>query len=75
MFPVRYELNSYIIFRRNSVFKGLNDFNFKFWTLLKLEKFFQLRDGCMYDMIVMGNTNMDPYWDSSLTRGVFDETA
>jgi hypothetical protein len=23
MFPVRYELNSYIIFRRNSVFKGL----------------------------------------------------
>jgi hypothetical protein len=23
MFPVRYELNSYILFRRNSVFKGL----------------------------------------------------
>jgi hypothetical protein len=24
MFPVRYELNSYILFRRNFVFKGLN---------------------------------------------------
>jgi hypothetical protein len=24
MFPVRYELNSYIFCRRNSVFKGLN---------------------------------------------------
>jgi hypothetical protein len=23
VFPVRYELNSYILFRRNSVFKGL----------------------------------------------------
>jgi hypothetical protein len=23
MFPVRYELNSYILFKRNSVFKGL----------------------------------------------------
>jgi hypothetical protein len=23
MFPVRYELNFYILFRRNSVFKGL----------------------------------------------------
>jgi hypothetical protein len=24
VFPVRYELNSYILFRRNSVFKGLS---------------------------------------------------
>jgi hypothetical protein len=24
VFPVRYELNSYILFRRNSVFKGIN---------------------------------------------------
>jgi hypothetical protein len=24
VFPVRYDLNSYILFRRNSVFKGLN---------------------------------------------------
>jgi hypothetical protein len=24
VFPVRYELNSYILFRGNSVFKGLN---------------------------------------------------
>jgi hypothetical protein len=24
VFPVRYELNSYILLRRNSVFKGLN---------------------------------------------------
>jgi hypothetical protein len=27
MFPVRYELNSYIIFRRNSVSKGLRKNN------------------------------------------------
>jgi hypothetical protein len=28
VFPVRYELNSYILFRRNSVFKGLIACNF-----------------------------------------------
>jgi hypothetical protein len=26
MLPVKYELDSYILFRRNSVFKGLIDF-------------------------------------------------
>jgi hypothetical protein len=29
VFPVRYELNSYILFRRNSVFKGLMTCKYK----------------------------------------------
>jgi hypothetical protein len=32
----------------------------------KLEKLLQLRDG---------STNTDPYWDSSVTGEVFDESA
>jgi hypothetical protein len=34
---------------------------FKFWKLLKLEKFLQIRGGFMYYMIVMSSNNMDLY--------------
>jgi hypothetical protein len=43
----------------------LNKFKFK------LEKFLQLREGCM---IMMNSTNMDSYQHSSVTRDVFDKT-
>jgi hypothetical protein len=43
--------------------------------MFKLEKFLRLRDGCIYRMIVMSSTNVDPYKDSSITGDVFDETA
>jgi hypothetical protein len=36
VFPVRYELNSYIIIRRNSVFKGLIIW-YENWWVPKLE--------------------------------------
>lgn len=44
--------------------------NFKFWKILKLEKFLQLRNGCMYYnvMIVTSSINMDPYQHSSKKR-------
>jgi hypothetical protein len=40
---------------------NINNFKFKFWKILKLEKFLQIRYGWMYYMIVMNYTNMDPY--------------
>jgi hypothetical protein len=39
----------------------ISNLNFKFWKIIKLEKFLQLRDGCIYYMIVTNSTNMDPY--------------
>jgi hypothetical protein len=35
--------------------------NFNFLKILKLVKFLQRREGCMYYMIVMSSINLDPY--------------
>jgi hypothetical protein len=39
VFPVRYELNFYILFRRNSVFKWLIDCHVSYCFRLDAEKF------------------------------------
>jgi hypothetical protein len=38
VFPVRYELNLYILFKRNSVFKGLNQIGFSRRSLASTAK-------------------------------------
>jgi hypothetical protein len=51
VFPVRYDLNSYILFRRNSVFKGLKYFllNVKNNTKAMIH-LFELLTSCQYLM-------------------------
>jgi hypothetical protein len=41
----------------------------------KLEKFLQPRGGCMCGITVMSGNEMDPYYGSSVTRDVSDESA
>jgi hypothetical protein len=49
VFPVRYELNFYILFRRNSVFKGLLAYKL---TSLYLTLLFSLVDWFCYSMLM-----------------------
>jgi hypothetical protein len=49
---------------QNFTFKDmriLNNFKPKILKNFKLGEFLQLRDGCIYCVIVMSSTNMDPY--------------